>query len=561
MSSPTHELAADHPAALPSGRRWAALAVLLAGAFMTLIDMTVVNVAIPSIQSGIGAAYQEVEWVVSGYALTYGLMLVAGGRLGDLYGHNRVFVLSLLGFVGASLVCGVTQTGGQLIAARVVQGVMAGLMYPQVTAFIQVFFKGRERGQAYAVLGATIGLASVIGPLVGGALIAADLGSTSWRPIFLVNVPVGLVAAAAAIRMVPGSKGPAGRLDLGGLLLVSTGLFALTLGLIEGRAAGWAWWIYALIAAAGPLFWAFLAWERRQSARGRDTVLDPRLLSSRPFAAGALIALVFFAGFSSLFFTLSLYLQQGLGLSALAAGAASVPFALGAFAGAACTEPLGNRLAGHRLVTIGAAMVLAGLVGLVAVVHAAGVGLHALALAPALLVAGLGCGLVIAPLIELALEGVPWQQAGAAAGVLNAMQRLGTAIGVALVGVTLFAALGAHAPAASRAVAPALAAQIGADESPAAAAAASAAFERCFVRQSRAHDPTATVAGCRGPGSQANPAIAAAARGALRQNFTHAFQIATTFNIAAVALTLLLAPLLAPRARGRRVSQTPAPTS
>jgi EmrB/QacA subfamily drug resistance transporter len=546
--------------ASPHPRRWAALIVMLAGAFMTLIDMTVVNVAVPSIQTGLGAPYADAEWVISGYALSYGLLLIAGGRLGDLYGHRRLFLLALSGFVAASLLCGLTRTGGELIAARVLQGAAAGLMYPQVTAFIQLFFDGRERGKAYAVLGASIGLASVLGPLVGGLLVSADLAGTAWRPIFLVNVPIGIAAVLAARRIVPGSKGPGGRLDLVGLLLVSAGLFAVTLALIQGHAAGWAWWIYALLASAAALFAAFLAWERRCSARGAPTVLDPALFASRPFAAGLLIALVFFAGFSSLFFTISLYLQQGLGLSALATGAATVPFALGAFMAAAASETLGEKL-GHRVVALGAALVLAGLFGVVAVVHVAGIHLHALALAPPLLVAGLGCGLVIAPLIELSLAGVPWQQAGAGAGVLNAAQRLGTAVGIALVSVALFAALGDNAGTAGRTVVP----QLRQDLRQAGFAAQASPFairhfEDCFSARARAHDPTVAPPGCRFGTTAYSPVFAASARSATRRNFTHAFEIATLVNIAAVAITLLLALLLAPR-RAALTRVSPAPVT
>jgi predicted MFS family arabinose efflux permease len=362
----------------------------------------------------------------------------------------------------------------------------------------------------------------------------------------------------AALRLVPDSKGSRDRLDLGGLLLASAGLFALTLGLTEGHASGWAWWTFALLASAVPLFAAFLALERRRSVRSQATVLDPALFSSRPFAAGLLIALVFFAGFSSLFFTISLYLQQGLGLSALATGAATVPFALGAFWAAAASESLGARL-GHRVVALGAALVLLGLVGVLAVVHAAGSGLHALALAPPLLVAGLGCGLVIAPLIELALAGVPWRQAGAAAGVLNAAQRLGTAIGIALVGVALFAALGANADRASGAVAPALRQELRAHGFPPKAVPfAVAHFQHCFDARARAHDPTVAPPGCDFGATAYSPVFGANARQAVRSNFTHAFQVGTLVNIAAVAITLLLATRLAPQragARQRRLAQ------
>ena len=537
--------------------RWLALVVMLAGAFMTLIDMTVVNVAVPSIQSGLGAAYAEVEWVITGYALSYGLLLVAGGRLGDLYGHRRLFLLSLSGFVAASVLCGLTRTPTELIAARVLQGAAAGLMYPQVTAFIQIFFDGRERGKAYALLGASIGLASVVGPLVGGAFVSADVAGSAWRPIFLVNVPIGIAAGVAALRFVPDSKGSGERLDLGGLLLASASLFALTLGLTEGHASGWAWWTFALLASALPLFAGFLALERRRSASGQATVLDPALFSSRPFAAGLLIALVFFAGFSSLFFTISLYLQQGLGLSALATGAATVPFALGAFWAAAASESLGARL-GHRVVTLGAALVLAGLVGVVAVVHAGGSGLHALALAPPLLVAGLGCGLVIAPLIELSLAGVPWRQAGAAAGVLNAAQRLGTAIGIALVGVALFAAVGGNAERASAAAAPQLRQDLRAHGFPALALPfAVRHFRHCFEARARAHDPTVAPRGCDFGRTRYSQVFAASARRALRNNFSHAFQLGTLVNIAAVAITLLLATRLAPRRAARLETASP----
>lgn len=431
-------------------RRWWVLAVVLAAFFMTMLDTTIVNVAIPSIQTGLHASYSSVQWVVSGYALAYGLVLVPSGRIGDRFGHRRLFLVSLAGFALSSLLCGTASSPTELVVWRVVQGAMAGVLNPQMLATVQVAFTGRERGRAFGFYGATAGVGTAAGPLLGGALIAADLHGLDWRPIFLLNVPIGAAALLAAVRLLPDSRGRGGDIDRVGFALVAAALLALLYPLVQGRAAGWPAWSIAALAASGPLLAAFALFQRRRIRLGRSPLIDIRLFARRAFTAGTALSLVYFAGFTSVFFSLSLWLQSGLGRSALAAGLTIVPFAVGSFFGSAISDRVAVRL-GSRVLSAATAMVLVGLGATLLTIHLAGAGVAGALLAPSLLFAGFGSGLTIAPTNTIVLARVPEAEAGGAGGVLQAAKRVGTSLGIAVVGVILFGSLpsGASAGAAT----------------------------------------------------------------------------------------------------------------
>ncbi|MFI6326000.1 MFS transporter [Nonomuraea sp. NPDC050556] len=398
--------------------RNAVLAVVLIGAFVILLDVTIVTVAIPAIQQDLSAGYAQLEWVMSGYALAYGLLLVPAGRLGDILGHRRVLVAGLAVFTVASALCGLATTPAQLIAFRVLQGVAAGLIQPPILAILGAVFPPGERGRAFAAYGATAGVATALGWPVGGLLV----GAWDWRPIFLINLPICLVAIVLTLRTVPATAGRSGRLDVVGLVLVSAAMFLITYPLVQTEQ-------YVLMAAAVPVLAIFVLWERRHP----DPLVDPAMFRDRAFTAGALISLVYFAAFIGLLFLLSIYLQFGLQRSALAAGLEIMPFAVGTLAGSALSEPLAHRL-GRGVLLIGSAVVA---VGTAASLFTLGTWW----MLGALLVAGVGSGLVIAPLTDVVLEHVPWERAGAASGVLNTAQRLGQAIGVAVVGTVLLGRL------------------------------------------------------------------------------------------------------------------------
>jgi EmrB/QacA subfamily drug resistance transporter len=532
------------------GRRWLALAVLLTGGFMILLDSTIVNVAAPAIQVDLAASYSVVEWVVGGYALAYGLLLIPGGRLGDRFGYRRMFVLGLAGFTAASVLCGTADTPGQLVAWRVVQGALAGIMNPQILAVIQVAFPVRERARAYSVYGAVNGLAVAAGPLLGGLLIQADAGGLGWRPIFLLNLPIGVLALLAA-RLVPPARGRPDRLDLVGTVLAGATMLLVTFPLVEGREAGWPGWAWVCLGLAVPAAVLFGWWEARRTGRGRAPLVDVRLFRNRTFAAGVGLGLSFFTGFVGLIFVLSLHLQLGLGRSALDTGLILMPFAAGVFCGAAVSHRLSARL-GRNVLLLGSGLTIAGTVGIVATLRLAGATVTGPQLLPALLAAGVGSGMVIAPSVDIVLASVPRQDAGSASGVVNTAQRLGNALGVAIVGVALFGALGSHAAASAGAAVPGLRTDlVSAGQGSTAVDAGAKRFADCYVTRSTATDPTVTPPGCPRPrpGDPVATGYARAADRAQADNFTRATQIAAAWALVALVGTFLLAWLIPPPRR------------
>ncbi|WP_414167425.1 MFS transporter [Streptoverticillium reticulum] len=426
--------------------RWEALCVCLTASFMTLLDVSIVNVALPSIQHGLGAAPADLSWVVSGYALTFGLVLVPAGRFGDQRGRKNAFVLGIALFTLASAFCGLAQSPGWLVASRLVQGAAAGWVTPQVFGLIQQMFEGARRARAFGMLGSVVGIATAVGPVAGGLLIEAFGTGSGWRWVFYVNLPIGIAATALAPGILP-SKTTDERpvhtgFDRAGVLLLGAGVVCVMLPFVqEQQWRGRGKWL--LIPLGALVLAAFWRWEGRQEQRGRTPALDLRLFRLRSFSLGALLATVYFAGFTTVFFIYSLFLQSGLRYSALQAGLAVVPFAVGSgFAAAA-----GGRLVvryGRRLVVHGLLGVVLGLVGaLVAVRLVPGHGAPWATALP-LLLAGLGSGLTIAPNTALTLTEVPVELAGAAAGVLQTGQRIGTAAGIAAVGAVFFAHVANH---------------------------------------------------------------------------------------------------------------------
>jgi EmrB/QacA subfamily drug resistance transporter len=521
------------------------MALVLAGFFMTLLDTTIVNVAIPSIQANLAASNSSIEWVVSGYALAFALTLIPGGRLGDRFGRRRLFVLSLAGFTVMSLLCGLATSSGELVGFRVAQGAAAGMLNPQVLAFIQITFLPRERGKAFAFYGATAGVSTALGPLLGGLLISADLGGLDWRPIFFLNVVIGIPAMLAALRLLPESKGRGGDLDPVGVGLISVALVLVVYPLVEGRQAGWPAWAIAALAAAAPALAVFVLWQRRRIRAGSPPLVDIRLFRHRAFTAGVALVIAYFAGFTSVFFTLSLWLQIGLGRSALAAGLTILPFAVGSLAGSLSSHVAARRF-GPRILQIGTGMVVIGFATTLMTVHLRGAGTPGPLLLPSLAFAGIGSGLTIAPNTNLVLARVPGQDAGAAGGVLSTAQRVGTAVGIAVVGMLLFGSLGGGATSAATAATPALRHQLAAANVPAADRHhAVQHFTACFQRRASSIDPGAQIPSCHEPSKasqhRAVPrAIARASRTALARDFSRALQASLLFNLAAVALAFLL---------------------
>lgn len=422
-------------AARKSPRRWLALPVILTGTFVVTLDFFIVNVAIPSIARDLGATTAAIQLVVAGYGLSFAAGLITAGRLGDLYGLRKVFALGLALFTVASAACGLAPTPAMLILARVLQGAAAALIVPQVLAILRIAYPGTDRAPAFAIYGMTMGLASLGGQLIGGLLIHADLAGLGWRGCFLVNLPVGAAALVLTPRLVPAFR-PNGRarLDLKGAVLVMLGLAAVIFPLIQGRELGWPAWTFGCLAVAAVLLAGFALYQRRLGARGGTPLLDLTLFAEKPFAVGIVTILVLYAGVASFFLVLALYLQQGLGLDALASGAVFTTMAAGFVATSLSAVALTRRI-GRQSLAVGALAMAAGLILLtVAAGHPARVAL----LIPGLVIDGAGMGLVMAPLISIVLADISPRHAGAASGVLSTAQQAANALGVAIIGLIFY---------------------------------------------------------------------------------------------------------------------------
>lgn len=477
---------------------FAGLAVVLVAAFMVLLDISIVNVAIPHMQADLHASYAQIQFVLAGYQLAYGVVLITGGRLGDIFGRKRLFIIGVTGFTLASVLCGFSQDGTQIIAARIVQGLAASLMYPQIFSIILVTFPPQRRGAALGIFGGIVGLATITGPLLGGVLIKLNLLNLDWRPIFLVNVPIGILAVAAANFLLPESRAEnAPRLDIPGVLLASTALFLFTFPVVEGRDAGWPTWSFVMIAASAILMIDFAIYERRREARGKDPLVVSHLFSQRAFVFGLLLFLVFFSGLPSMFLTLSLFLQIGLGFEPLHAGLTTIPFALGSGIASGLSIRLVPRF-GRPVLSAGALIASLGVLGIILTIRQVGTGLHGPELIPALFVAGVGLGLTIAPSLNFVIAGVKPVDAGSASGVLTTVQQVGGAVGVAFIGVIFFGLLSSNAGTVVKDVDAQMSKDLVTRGVPAEIASqVVAGFDTCFQDRAKEHDPTADPASCK----------------------------------------------------------------
>jgi EmrB/QacA subfamily drug resistance transporter len=422
--------------------RWAALPVVLAGTFMVVLDFFIVNVALPSMQANLHASTGAIQWVVAGYGLTSAVLLITAGRLGDRLGRRRTFSIGLGLFTLSSAACGAAATPEILIAGRLAQGVAGALLMPNVLSIIGVLYTGTDRAKALSAYGMSMGLAAVGGQLIGGVLVQANIAGLGWRSCFLINVPVGLLAIAMTSRVVPESHGPrSSRIDITGTALVTVGLTAIVLPLVQGRAMGWPAWTWASLALAPAILGAFVAHQRRLTRRGGSPLLELSLFKQRTFSAGLLAQLVFWCGQASFFLVLALYLQDGRGLSALNAGLVFTILAASYLIASMVAPGLAEKH-GRRVLAAGALVLAAGHGLLLGAVADVGTGGSVLALVPGLMLVGAGMGLGIAPLASIIMSGMKPEHAGAASGVLATMQNVGNALGVAIIGVIFFGALG-----------------------------------------------------------------------------------------------------------------------
>lgn len=410
------------------------LMTVLIGVFLPMTDFFIVNVALPTIDRDLHAPAGMLQLVVAGYAIAYALLLVVGGRLGDAVGRKRLFLAGMGAFTVTSLACGVAPGIGALVAARALQGAASAMMLPQVLSTIQATRSGPARARALGSYGATGGIAVVAGQLLGGLLVSANIGGMSWRPIFLVNVPVGIAGLVLASRLVPDTRSddPA-PVDRRGTLLLGWATLALLIPLTEGRSLGWPLWTIVLLITAPAAAVAFVRAERAMEQRGGVPLVPVSLLRVPSMRRGLLLAVPFFTGFGGFMFVIALTLQDGRGITALDAGVILVPMALGFLVASLSTARLLPRF-GRNLLTVGALIQSAGLLAVIAELAMTWPHPTVAWLAPGTLVLGIGQGLIMSPLFGAVLSEVPPRMAGVGSGVLATTQQSALALGVATLG-------------------------------------------------------------------------------------------------------------------------------
>lgn len=431
------------PPAVSDRRRWFALAIVMTAAFMDLVDVTIVNVAIPSIRQDTGASFSSIQWITAGYSLAFAAGLITGGRLGDIHGRKRLFLLGIGGFTVASALCGFAASPEMLVASRVLQGGTAALMVPQVLSIVHATFPAHERGKVFGLFGAIVGLGAIMGPLLGALLTQWDIAGLQWRPIFLINLPVGIAALILGNRFITESKAPrALRLDLVGVTLVTLGLLMLIYPLTRGRELGWPLWGHLSMAGSLLVFLALVLFERAKARRDGSPLVELSLFRVKSFAAGIAVQLTFGVGLGIFFLVWTLYMQMGLGWTALRAGLTGVPFSVAVSCAAGISvQKLVPRF-GRKVLQAGALLMIAGLLLYIAVSERYGMGVTSWQMVPPLAVMGLGMGLIVAPLTDMVLSEVPKEHSGSASGLINTVQQMGNALGLGLVAVVFFGSIG-----------------------------------------------------------------------------------------------------------------------
>ena len=423
-------------------RRGLAIGILLFASFMDLLDVTIVQVALPSIGADLAASEAQLEWIVSGYLLAFAVGLITGGRLGDLYGRRRIFLVGIAGFTLASAAAAAAWSGDALVVTRIAQGLFAALMVPQLLASVQALFTPRERAPMYGLIGGVAGIAAVAGPVLGGWLVDADLWGLGWRSVFLINVPVGIVIFALAIRFVPETRSSRPmRLDLIGVALLSAVVLAFMVPLVEGQTLGWPAWLWIPVAAGVVLLVVFVAYSRRRMRRDNSALLPMPLFADRGFSAGIVTQSAFQGALNAFTLPFIIYLQIALGFDALTAGLNLLAFSLGALVGTGAVIPLVAKV-GKYLVTTGAVIMAVGVLWVFAIVADTGADFSGWAAVWPMLVSGLGLALLIIPLVDVALATVPVADAGAASGAYSTFQQLGAAAGVAVSTTVFFTIVG-----------------------------------------------------------------------------------------------------------------------
>lgn len=450
----TTTISTHSPVAISSRLRlsaaWLGFMVVIASSVMDLLDSTIAQTAAPAIHRDLGGSYASLEWITAAYTLAMSASLLLGSRLGDAFGRRRVLLAGMAGFVVASALCALAPSSTTLIAGRAVQGALAAIMVPQGFGLIREIFGDEGQQKAFGIFGPVMGLAAVAGPLLGGGLVNLDVLGTGWRAIFLVNVPLGLIAIAAGRRYLPrvAPAAPGLRLDPASVLLAVAGSVAVVYPLIEGRSLGWPAWSFVVLAGGFVALAGFAALQRHRTAQGRTPLVEPSILRRRPYVAGLAVVVGFIGAMGGMMIALNVMFQVGLGFSPLACGVATVAIPLAAVGGSITSSALLARI-GRGTMQIGIAVMAVGLVVVDLVLRSSGGDLSAWDLAAPLALTGFGMGMVFVPMFDVILAGVEPHLVGSASGLLESIQQLAMSVGIAAVGTVLFDSLGtAHGAAA-----------------------------------------------------------------------------------------------------------------
>jgi EmrB/QacA subfamily drug resistance transporter len=434
--------ATHHAGKFTDKQKKIALFIVAFAFVMDLLDSTIVNIAIPSIQANLGASYATIQWLIAGYALTFALLLITGGRMGDVFGYKKIFLVGVSGFTVASLLTGIAPDPTFLVVARLLQGSMAALMVPQVMSLMQVMYKPEERSNVMGLFGMLGGLAASLGPIVGGLLIKANIFNLDWRPIFLINLPVGVFAILAGIKYLPEGKSEHPlHIDIKGTFLIIIALSLLVFPLIEGRDLDWPLWSLIMIAASIPVFLLFGWYERRKHNRDRSALIVPSLFRKRSFVSGLVLNVILESVMIGYFLTVTLVMQVGFGYSPIKAALTGIPTAVGM---TVAFVALGQKMIekfGRNVISFGCAIFSTGLILTTAVITHYASGTHPWQLIPGLFLTGMGLALIMMPIFSAALQDIDPNHAGSASGILNAVQQVGGAIGIAIIGVIFFGQL------------------------------------------------------------------------------------------------------------------------
>ena len=433
--------------------RWLAFAAVITASVMDLLDSTIAQVAAPTIRHDLGGSYAVIEWVTAAYTLAMAVGLLTGGRLGDLFGRRRVLLAGMTGFVVASAACAAAGTAGELIAARAAQGAAGAIMLPQVFGLIRDLFEAHEMGKAFGIFSPVMGLSAMLGPIAAGGLISANILGTGWRMVFLVNVPVGLLAVLAGARFLPAGA-PSGhvaggptrsrrRLDLPGAALAATVMFLLVFPLAQGRSLGWPSWLLALLAASAPVCAGFAWYQVSRKRTGGTPLIEPSVFARRGYTSGVVFSVVFVSSMGGIVLIFNVFLQSGLGFTPWHSAVTTAPWAAGAFVGSAIGGIMMSRL-GRKILHAGIVVETAGLLAICAVLHGAGAGVSTIDLLGPMIIGGMGMGMVFVPLFDIALAGVTPAETGSASGVLQSVNSLAMSLGVAGIGAIFFALAGGH---------------------------------------------------------------------------------------------------------------------